>query len=99
MVACDASAAAGTTAIFLVCLKLLAVAVIVRANRRALLLLLRSVVCRLLLIVDRLLELTCFGLYLSLLLLFALFHLLFFRQDSFSGVLVQVNIHVLPLFE
>jgi hypothetical protein len=99
VVARDTSAAAGTTAIFLVCLKLLAVAVIVRANRRALLLLLRSVVCRLLLIVDRLLELTCFGLYLSLLLLFALFHLLFFRQDSFSCVLVQVNIHVLPLFE
>jgi len=95
----DASATAGTTAAFLMSFELYAVTVIISTYWLALILLLRSVVRRLLLVVNRLLELPRFRPNLGFLLLFVFLHLLLFRQDSLSGVVVQVNIHVLALLE
>ena len=96
MVTSNASATADAISSLLVRLKLVTIAVIVRAARIVLLLFSSN---GLLLVVDCLLELACFRLYLGLLLFLALFHLLFFGQDCLSGVVVQVDIHVGPLFE
>jgi len=56
-----------------------------------------SSVC--LLLVVYYLKLASFRLYLGLLLFFALLYLLLFGLNCLTGVLIQVNIHVRPLFE
>jgi len=75
----DASATAGTTAFFLMRFELYAITVIISTYWLALVLLLSSVVRRLLLVVNRLLELPRFRPNLGFLLLLVFLHLLLFR--------------------
>lgn len=88
MIPSDASAATGTSAVFLMIFELYAITIIVGTYWLALILVLNSVVCRLLLVVNRLFELPRFRTNLSLLLLLLFLHLLLLCQYSLSGVVI-----------